>query len=65
MPNLPPDTPQQPPPRPDTPDTIAADNEAPPRSPARPDSMHRAEDDAAAREVSRDFGEQAPKPSQD
>lgn len=65
MPNIPPAIPTQPPPRPDKTEPLAAGNEAPSRSPGQPDSMHRAEDDAEAREVSRDFGEQAPKPGQD
>ncbi|MGE0815982.1 MAG: hypothetical protein AB7O28_06190 [Vicinamibacterales bacterium] len=40
-------------------------HDAPPRSPDRPESMHRAEDDDGARAASRDFADDVPKPSED
>jgi hypothetical protein len=40
----------------------AADDAAPPRSPADPGSMHRSEDDDAAKARSRDFADGVPPP---
>lgn len=64
MPEIPPAIPLHSPQRVDpqqAPQT--GDHEAAPRSPVEPASMHRAEDDAAARADSRDFDDDAPRPS--
>lgn len=45
--------------------TPAADDAAPPRSPADPGSMHRGEDDRDARRRSRDFADDVPPPERD
>jgi hypothetical protein len=49
-------------PTPRTDPTPAADDSAPPRSPADPGSMHRSEDDDEAKANSRDFADDVPPP---